>query len=126
MIEKDFTSREYGLPEAVVTNVFATLPSLSAEECFDTLLHLDGVRIERIVSSGQATPEGEWYDQGWDEWILLLAGSAALIVEGKSEPQRLTVGDCLLIPAYQRHRVAWTAPDERTVWLAVHIGEPQP
>jgi cupin 2 domain-containing protein len=29
-------------------------------------------------------------------------------------------GDWLEIPARCRHRVAWTDPNQETVWLAVH------
>lgn len=123
MIEKEFTSRECRRSQSVVSNLFEGIPAGLAEERFDTLLFLRAVRIERIVSAGHVTPEGEWYDQGWDEWILLLAGCATLILEGDHEPHLLTVGDCMLIPAHQRHRVEWTSPDEKTVWLAVHIGE---
>ena len=123
MIEKEFTSRDCSDPQSPIINIFDGIPGDLAEERFDTLLHLGAVRIERIVSAGQVTPEGEWYDQGWDEWILLLAGRATLALEGDHEPRLLTVGDCTLIPAHQRHRVEWTSPDEKTVWLAVHIGE---
>ncbi len=89
-----------------------------AAERFEDLLTRPGVRIERIVSSGQSTPPGEWMDQSCDEWVLLVAGRAGLTLEG--EPAlTLTPGDHLLIPAHRRHRVNWT--ETPTVWLAVHI-----
>jgi len=91
-----------------------------AGECFEDLLARPGVRIERIVSSGQSTPPGEWMDQAWDEWVLLAAGRAGLTLEG--EPSLiLEPGDHLLIPAHRRHRVDWTQTP--TVWLAVHLEE---
>ena len=93
-------------------NMFANLPDALPDEVFETIAEAGRVRIERIVSHGQATPAEEWYDQGWDEWVLL---------EGEDEPRPLGPGDYLMIPAHCRHRVAWTAPTERTVWLAVHI-----
>lgn len=102
-------------------NIFANLPDALPDEVFETLAESGSVRIERIVSHGQATPEGEWYGQGWDEWVLLLTGNAGLLLEGEEEPRRLGPGDYLMIPAYRRHRVAWTAPAEHTVWLAVHV-----
>ncbi|MBK8176419.1 MAG: cupin domain-containing protein [Rhodospirillales bacterium] len=80
----------------------------------------DGVRIERIVSTGQTTPEGDWYDQDWDEWVLLVSGGAALLLEDEAAPRRLQPGDWLLIPAGRRHRVTWTDPLHPTVWLCVH------
>lgn len=105
-------------------NLFQPLPDASAGERFDDLLKLPGCRIERIVSRGQASPPGFWYDQDWDEWVLLLAGSAELRLEDRVEPVRLDVGDHLLIPAGQRHRVEATAADQPTVWLAVHMPRP--
>lgn len=102
-------------------NLLADLPPAGGEEIFAEILQTPGVRIERIVSSGQATPVGEWYDQKWDEWVLLLAGSAGLLIEGESEPRRLGVGDHLYLPARCRHRVEWTDQGGQTVWLAVHL-----
>ena len=102
-------------------NIFDNLPAALPGENFDTLLNIGNVRIERIVSNGQATPDGEWYDQGWDEWVLLLEGSAGLLLEGEEEPRHLASGDYLMIPAHQRHRVAWTEPQDKTVWLSVHL-----
>lgn len=101
-------------------NIFAPLPDARSGELFETLVERGGVRIERIVSHGQATPEGEWYDQEWDEWVLILSGRAGLQVEGNPEPLVLCPGDHLDLPARCRHRVAWTDGDGPTVWLAVH------
>jgi len=109
-----------------IGNILAGLPPALSGEVVDTLAESDSVRIERIVSNGQATPEGEWYDQERDEWVLVLAGSAGLLFEGALEPQRLVAGDCALIPAGCRHRVAWTDPDMKTVWLAVHFESTNP
>ena len=103
-------------------NIFDHIPSGAPVELFETLARTETVRIERILSHGQATPEGKWYDQDQDEWVLVLAGSAGLLFEGEPEPRCLMAGDYLMIPARRRHRVAWTAADETTIWLAVHIG----
>jgi cupin 2 domain-containing protein len=84
---------------------------------------LANVRIERIVSTGQSSPSGFWYDQGWAEWVLLVAGNAAVQFADEAEPRRLTAGDYLFIAAHRRHRVTWTDPGQPTVWLAVHVGE---
>jgi cupin 2 domain-containing protein len=43
-------------------------------ELFEALLDRPGVRLERIVSTGQTTPDGDWYDQTADEWVVLLRG----------------------------------------------------
>jgi len=83
-----------------------------------TLAARAGVRIERIVSRGHASPPGFWYDQDEHEYVLLVQGAAELEVEpGRSV--RLGPGDWLDIPAHARHRVVWTDPDADTIWLAV-------
>ena len=105
----------------MISNIFSELPPQLQQERFDTLVASGAVRIERIVSQGQATPEGEWFDQDLDEWVLLLTGSAGLLIEGEDAPRRLAAGDYLLLPAHCRHRVAWTDADQQTVWLAVHF-----
>jgi cupin 2 domain-containing protein len=92
-------------------------------EIFETLVERGGIRIERIISHGHATLEGEWYDQDRDEWVLVLSGRAGLLIEGEAEPRELGSGDYVDLPAHCRHRVAWTDPDGPTVWLAVHWGE---
>jgi cupin 2 domain-containing protein len=103
-------------------NLFADLPALAASEDIEALATLGGVRVERIVSPpGSASPEGFWYDQSWAEWAAVLAGSAGLLFEGQSRPHRLGPGDHVLIPAHQRHRIAWTDPRAPTIWLAVHF-----
>jgi cupin 2 domain-containing protein len=91
-----------------------------ADEIFEVLVERPGVRIERIVSTGQTTPEDQWYDQARDEFVLLIAGAARLRIEGEAEDRALAEGDWLLIPAHCRHRVTWTREDPPTVWLAVH------
>jgi cupin 2 domain-containing protein len=102
-----------------VDSLFRDLPSnAEAAERFEELLTRPGVRIERIVSSGQSTPPGEWMEQPRDEWVLLVAGRAGLTLEGEP-PLTLQPGDHLLIPASRRHRVDWT--ETPTVWLAVHF-----
>ena len=92
-----------------------------AGELTETLCHLPGLRIERIVSTGQATPDGEWYDQDSDEWVLLVAGAARLLIDGEDRERELAAGDWLLLPAHCRHRVTWTERDPPTVWLAIHV-----
>jgi cupin 2 domain-containing protein len=104
-------------------NLFSPLPDVVPQEIFDTLLCTDHLRVERIISAGQATPPGEWYDQDTPEWVILLSGSAGLRFEGEPEVFVLQPGDYLLIPAHQRHRVEWTDNAHKTVWLAVHYRE---
>lgn len=102
-------------------NLLDDLPDASRAEVLDTLLARKGMRVERIVSHGQATPEGEWYDQDEDEWVMVIAGAAELQIADEETPRRLMPGNFIYLPAHCRHRVAWTSPDGPTVWLAVHM-----
>ncbi len=99
-------------------SVFDDLPAAAAEEEFSTLLVRPGLKIERIVSNGQASPPGFWYDQPGGEWVLLLQGEATLAFADEAAPRRLRAGDYVEIAPHRRHRVESTAA--ATVWLAVH------
>ena len=101
-------------------NLLDDVPAALAGEDLRTLLTTPDLWIERIVSTGQASPPGFWYDQDWAEWVLLLTGQAALLVEGEAAPHVLTPGSYLHLPAHCRHRVEWTSTETPTVWLAVH------
>ena len=100
-------------------NLLRDLPDARATETTDALVTRPGLRIERIVSFGQASPEGFWYDQGAAEWVLLLAGAARLRFEDETQARALGPGDWLEIAAHRRHRVEWTDPAKPTIWLAV-------
>jgi cupin 2 domain-containing protein len=102
-------------------NIFEKVPQRLPEEQITELLAAQGLRIERIVSTGHASATGFWHDQDCAQWVLLLSGSAGLLVEGEAEPRVLGPGDHVLIPAHIRHRVAWTEPEQPTIWLAVHF-----
>lgn len=91
----------------------------SATETVHPLLHSPSLRFEHIVSRGQATPPGSWYDQPGDEWVLLLRGAAVLDF-GEDGMLELKAGDSLVIPARQRHRVAEVSDD--AIWVALHLG----
>ncbi len=100
-------------------NIFDLSAISSNQEVFEPLLQNLQLLLERIVSTGQTTPEGEWYDQLRDEWVILLQGEATLAYEDGSE-KALQPGDYLLIPAHQKHRVTYTSVDPPCVWLAMH------
>ena len=102
-------------------NIFSGIPRSSQEELFGDLLETPHCQIERIVSFGQASPEGFWYNQAWDEWVLLIQGTAELDLAGKTVA--LVPGDHLLIPAGCRHRVNRTDHEQPTIWLAIHINK---
>jgi cupin 2 domain-containing protein len=103
-------------------NLFAGIPDSLPHEQIDALLSTPHVRIERIVSHGHSSPPGFWYDQDKPEWVIVVAGSAAVLFEGEAAARPLRRGDYLHIPAYTRHRVEWTDKNEPTIWIAVHHG----
>lgn len=99
-------------------NLLRDLPDGPAGEIVERLAGNSTVRIERIVSRGQASAEGFWYDQDEAEFVLVLAGAARLEF-ANGEVLALGPGDFVDIAPHRRHRVDWTDPDQRTVWLAV-------
>ena len=100
-------------------NLLSQVPELLQDERFEDLLQGEGVRIERILSPpGHSSPANGWYDQDEHEWVLVLCGSGTLQFDDGRE-HRLGPGEYLHIPAGCRHRVAATAADTVTVWLAV-------
>ena len=101
-------------------NIFERLPEKPlSNELVETLLVGGHFRLERIVSTGQVTPEGQWYDQAQDEWVMLLKGAASILFEDDRKIN-LQSGDYLLIKAHQKHRVSWTDPNDFNVWLTLH------
>ena len=108
--------------EPTTGNLLANLPTELADEALEVLAEAKHLRIERIISRGQASPEGTWYDQPQSEFVVLIRGEAHVLFEGEAAPHELSPGDYLIIPAHCRHRVEWTTLDEPSVWLAVHYG----
>jgi cupin 2 domain-containing protein len=100
-------------------NLFDGIPHELLEEFFSEIISVPGLRIERIVSTGHTTPDGDWYDQDSHEWVIVVQGRARLAFENESDLD-MGPGDHVVIPAHCRHRVAWTKPEQPTVWLAVH------
>lgn len=106
-------------------NLFSSIPAQLPEELIEVLADSDVLRIERIVSRGHSSPQGFWYDQPQDEFVLLVQGQAELELLDPLERLRLQAGDYLLIPAQRKHRVASTSGDEDCIWLTVfyHVNE---
>ncbi len=100
-------------------NIFLAAPNRSREEFFEPLIASGKVRIERIISHSNSSPEGFWYDQEESEWVMVVSGSAAIRIEGEEQILILRAGDWIDIPPRLRHRVEWTDPVQKTVWLAV-------
>jgi cupin 2 domain-containing protein len=102
-----------------ILNIFSHLSDSPEEEIFTELFQGQGYRVERICSRGHASPPDFWYDQDHTEWVMVLCGSARLQFAGEEE-RKLLPGDYVLIRPHEKHRVTWTAPEEWTVWLAIH------
>ncbi len=99
-------------------NIFSSLPENPRKEIVDELLRHGNVRIERIASKGHTSPDEGWYDQGENEWVIVLEGAGRILFENGFEVS-MKKGDYMNIPARSRHKVTWTDPDNVTVWLAV-------
>ncbi|WP_228711396.1 cupin domain-containing protein [Aliarcobacter cibarius] len=98
-------------------NIFDKVIIDKNEEIFFQIFKNESIRVERIVSNGQKSPENFWYEQEENEYILLLSGNA--ILEFEDFEVELKKGDCLNIEAMQKHRVKFTSLDEPTIWFAV-------
>ena len=103
-------------------NLFENIPADLADEEVIDLLNLPSVRVERIVSRGHVTPEGEWYDQDHGEWVMVVKGAARLTIAGEPEDREMGPGNYVYLAPHVRHRVSWTDPGVETVWLAVFAG----
>jgi cupin 2 domain-containing protein len=101
-------------------NIFSRVPDDLPDELFEDIVVTGEVKIERIISETHSSPPGFWYDQEESEWVFLLRGSAELSFEEWEETIILKPGDWINIPAHKKHRVEWTDPKEKTIWLAVH------
>lgn len=100
-------------------NLFQLPDEIPEEELFQAIIPDKGVLIERIISTGQVSPPGFWYEQDRDEWVVLLQGKSKLAWE-LGRTQDLGPGDWVFIPAKERHRVEWTSKEPPCIWLAVH------
>ncbi|MCG9676958.1 cupin domain-containing protein [Vibrio sp. Isolate23] len=99
-------------------NLLQSIPEDLSQEVFEDLLSGSSFRLERIVSKGQSSEQGFWYDQDEHEWVIVLTGYARLQYQTGEEIE-LKAGDHLKIPAHTKHRVSYTTPDEETIWLAI-------
>lgn len=103
-------------------NLFAHFDPNTEEEKVDIMYRNAHARVERIVSSGQVSPAGFWYEQDEDEWVLVLQGEGRIQYE-KGNEAVLRTGDCILLPAGKRHRVSYTSQNPPCIWLCVFSGK---
>jgi cupin 2 domain-containing protein len=101
-------------------NLLADIPAELPDEVHETLLSAPSLRIERIISLGHKSPEGFWYDQDENEWVLLVAGAARLKFEDQAEVVEMRPGSFVNIAAHRRHSVEYTDPKQPTIWLAIY------
>lgn len=105
-----------------MSNFFESIPDSIPSEIVEVVANSEHVRIERILSGGQKSPDDFWYDQDENEWVIVLQGAARIEFEDPQRTLSLSPGDHLMIAAHQRHRIDWTCPDSVTIWLAVFFG----
>lgn len=89
-------------------NIYVSLPTAKREEVFETILRRKGLKIERITSFGQATPEGEWLKEKKNEWVVLLKGRAVLRFKGIKKLCRWGRGT--MCSSLKGWRIALTGP----------------
>lgn len=87
-------------------------------ELFQTVLASGDLSIEKIISTGQKTPDDQWLEQDKNEWVILLQGESRNHPDGRVNI--LAKGDYLHIPKNTKHRVSRTSTDPPCIWLAVH------
>ncbi|MAI71498.1 MAG: phosphoribosylaminoimidazole carboxylase [Rhodopirellula sp.] len=109
-------------PDTRVANLLDQVnPSTTTAELIEILARGENIRVERIVSQGHSSDAGFWYDDPSAEWVMVLSGEAQLRFLVGDKLVHLRRGDHITIQPHEKHRVEWTQPDERTVWLAIHF-----
>lgn len=88
-------------------------------ELFQSILSNDNLSIERIISTGQKTPDEQWLEQDKNEWVILLQGEAEIALEN-GVSKILKAGDYIHIPKSTKHKVKRTSAKPHCIWLAVH------
>lgn len=104
-----------------VKNIYQQLPDASKNEVVEEIMLHHNVRLERISSQGQSSLA--WQSSEQNEWVLLMQGAAKLCFAEPQQVLALKPGDYLLIPANCRHRVAWTSPQQQSIWLCCYYAD---
>jgi len=103
-----------------VRNIYDNVPEDLSKEFFEDIILNENFRLERIISKAHFSPEGFWYDQSQNEFVLLLSGSAEILFENNYSV-KLKPGDYLIIPAHVKHRVEKTDSEKLTYWLTLYF-----
>ncbi|TSA24736.1 cupin domain-containing protein [bacterium] len=117
---KKSRSAKHPVDIPAINNLFEKIPANLEDEYFEVILKGEDFFLERIMSEGQTTPKDTWLCEDTDEWVLLLSGSAKLQFKSDEQIHTLNSGDYLTIPAGTYHRVEWTDPQAKAVWVALH------
>ena len=89
-------------------NIFSNIPSELPNEIFEDIIITEKLRVERIVSKGQTSPDIGWYDQSENEWVIVLSGYGVIkYISGVKVI--LKQGDYLNIPSSRK------APSDRNI-----------
>ena len=103
-------------------NIFASSRKNTAEEIIEPLLCESTFELQRIVSTGQATPDDQWLSQQTHEWVVLLKGSATIRFEEGGQALTLKPGDFFIF--LHRHVIAWSGPirsGKRSGWSCMMV-----
>ena len=111
-------SRIMFIPKGAFMNIFDIPQDVLMQELSETICQGENIRIERIISTGQASPDGFWYNQNDDEWVLLLQGEADISFDDGTTTT-LKAGEYIFIPAHKKHRVEKTSINPACIWLCV-------
>lgn len=106
--------------EIIIKNIFEDFPERQESEYLELLLSNPAFKMEKIISQGHVSPDNFWYDQNKNEFVLLISGNARISFENNYTID-LKPGDYLIIPAHKKHRVDFTKPGEKTIWLTIHF-----
>lgn len=104
----------------IINNIFdnSNIIINSQDEFFEDIINNNSFRIERILSSGQQTPDGIWLEEETNEFVLLIEGSSIIRFFEDNCKINLKKGDWFIIPKNTKHRVEYT--ENLTYWLTIH------
>ena len=100
------------------SNIFDKIPDNIDKEIFNDIVKTKKLRIERIISKGQTSPDSGWYDQDENEWVMVIEGCGVIAFFDGSKI-KLNKGDYVNIPKHTKHKVIWTDTNNITLWLAI-------
>ena len=115
----DFIVKTFSLlAMRIFGNLFDASEKSELSEICLKIFETPSISVEKIISCGQSSAAGFYYDQPQDELVWLLSGEAEILFKnGKLVP--LKAGDGLLIDAHELHRVESTSKNPPCIWIAI-------